>query len=122
MDDFINSFHLYFSPPSTLERLLRGCRHRSTETSRLLHKRHTGTGEDVNFVKCFPVLIHLTVIDSLCVLNLLQYRMVDPAHGALEESYTPDDDPQEVHSVFSEEGTARRSDIGVIFEQVFSAF
>uniref|UniRef100_A0A674NLP1 Catenin delta 1 n=1 Tax=Takifugu rubripes TaxID=31033 RepID=A0A674NLP1_TAKRU len=39
--------------------------------------------------------------------------MVDPAHGALEESYTPDDDPQEVHSVFSEEGTARRSDIGI---------
>lgn len=45
--------------------------------------------------------------------------MVDPAHGALEESYTPDDDPQEVHSVFSEEGTARRSDIGVILEQCF---
>uniref|UniRef100_A0A674PNB9 Catenin delta 1 n=1 Tax=Takifugu rubripes TaxID=31033 RepID=A0A674PNB9_TAKRU len=47
------------------------------------------------------------------VLPWLQYRMVDPAHGALEESYTPDDDPQEVHSVFSEEGTARRSDIGI---------
>uniref|UniRef100_H2U042 Catenin delta 1 n=1 Tax=Takifugu rubripes TaxID=31033 RepID=H2U042_TAKRU len=46
-------------------------------------------------------------------INGTQYRMVDPAHGALEESYTPDDDPQEVHSVFSEEGTARRSDIGI---------
>ena len=46
----------------------------------------------------------------MCVL---QYRMVDPAHGALDESYTPEDDSQEVHSVFSEEGTTRRSDNGV---------
>uniref|UniRef100_A0A671UWX7 Catenin delta 1 n=1 Tax=Sparus aurata TaxID=8175 RepID=A0A671UWX7_SPAAU len=36
------------------------------------------------------------------------YRMVDPAHGALDESYSPEDDSQEVHSVFSEEGTTRR--------------
>lgn len=42
-----------------------------------------------------------------------QYRMVDPAHGALDESYTPEDESQEVHSVFSEEGTTRRSDNGV---------
>lgn len=42
-----------------------------------------------------------------------QYRMVDPAHGALDESYTPEDDSQEVHSVFSEEGTTRRLDNGV---------
>ncbi|CAG04767.1 unnamed protein product [Tetraodon nigroviridis] len=46
-------------------------------------------------------------------INGTQYRMVDPAHGALEESYTPDDDRQEVHSVFSEEGTGRRSDFGM---------
>lgn len=39
--------------------------------------------------------------------------MVDPAHGALDESYTPEDDSQEVHSVFSDEGTARRADNGV---------
>lgn len=39
--------------------------------------------------------------------------MVDPAHGALDESYTPEDDSQEVHSVFSEEGTTRRLDNGV---------
>lgn len=39
--------------------------------------------------------------------------MVDPAHGALDESYTPEDDSQEVHSVFSDEGTARRQDNGV---------
>lgn len=39
--------------------------------------------------------------------------MVDPAHGALDESYSPEDDSQEVHSVFSEEGTTRRSDNGV---------
>uniref|UniRef100_A0A8D3D9B0 Catenin delta-1-like n=1 Tax=Scophthalmus maximus TaxID=52904 RepID=A0A8D3D9B0_SCOMX len=44
---------------------------------------------------------------QVCVLY---YRMVDPAHGALDESYTPDDDSQEVHSVFSEEGTTRRLD------------
>lgn len=43
----------------------------------------------------------------------LQYRMVDPAHGALDESYTPEDESQEVHSVFSEEGTTRRMDNGV---------
>lgn len=46
-------------------------------------------------------------------VSLLQYRMVDPAHGALDESYTPEDDSQEVHSVFSEEGITRRSDNGV---------
>lgn len=45
--------------------------------------------------------------------------MVDPAHGTLEESYTPDDDRQEVHSVFSEEGTGRRSDLGVSVNIVF---
>lgn len=43
-------------------------------------------------------------------MHLLQYRMVDPAHGALDESYTPEDDSHEVHSVFSEEGTTRRPD------------
>lgn len=37
--------------------------------------------------------------------------MVDPAHGVLDESYTPEDDSQEVHSVFSEEGTTRRLDV-----------
>lgn len=56
---------------------------------------------------------------TVCVLNLLQYRMVDPAHGALEESYTPDDDRQEVHSVFSEEGTGRRLDFGVLAKHCF---
>uniref|UniRef100_A0A671UWV3 Catenin delta 1 n=1 Tax=Sparus aurata TaxID=8175 RepID=A0A671UWV3_SPAAU len=45
-------------------------------------------------------------------INGTQYRMVDPAHGALDESYSPEDDSQEVHSVFSEEGTTRRSDNG----------
>lgn len=50
---------------------------------------------------------------SMCDVFLLQYRMVDPAHGALDESYTPEDDSQEVHSVFSEEGTTRRPDNGV---------
>lgn len=51
---------------------------------------------------------------SVCVCVCLpQYRMVDPAHGALDESYTPEDDSQEVHSVFSEEGTSRRPDNGV---------
>lgn len=49
----------------------------------------------------------------MCAVSLLQYRMVDPAHGALDESYTPEDDSQEVHSVFSDEGTTRRSDNGV---------
>ncbi|CAI5652268.1 unnamed protein product [Oreochromis niloticus] len=39
--------------------------------------------------------------------------MVDPAHGALDESYTPEDESQEVHSVFSEEGTTRRMDNGM---------
>ena len=48
----------------------------------------------------------------MCVC-VFQYRMVDPAHGALDESYTPEDDSQEAHSVFSEEGTARRADNGV---------
>lgn len=46
----------------------------------------------------------------ICPMSLPQYRMVDPAHGALDESYTPED---EVHSVFSDEGTARRPDNGV---------
>uniref|UniRef100_A0A674MQN8 Catenin delta 1 n=2 Tax=Takifugu rubripes TaxID=31033 RepID=A0A674MQN8_TAKRU len=68
---------------------------------------------DIDRLKLADSYINGTVIDSLSVLPWLQYRMVDPAHGALEESYTPDDDPQEVHSVFSEEGTARRSDIGI---------
>jgi len=40
--------------------------------------------------------------------------MVDPAHGALDERYTPEDDSQEAHSVFSDEGSAmRRPDNGV---------
>ncbi|KAM6953525.1 catenin delta-1-like [Aplochiton taeniatus] len=46
-------------------------------------------------------------------INGTHYRMVDPAHGALDESYTPEDDSQEAHSVFSEEGTTRRADNGV---------
>ncbi|XP_035982866.1 catenin delta-1 isoform X3 [Fundulus heteroclitus] len=46
-------------------------------------------------------------------INGTQYRMVDPAHGALDESYTPEDESHEVHSVFSEEGTARRTDNGM---------
>uniref|UniRef100_A0A3Q3QUR3 Catenin delta 1 n=1 Tax=Monopterus albus TaxID=43700 RepID=A0A3Q3QUR3_MONAL len=46
-------------------------------------------------------------------MSQLHYRMVDPAHGALDESYTPEDDSQEVHSVFSDEGTTRRPDNGV---------
>ncbi|XP_059918429.1 catenin delta-1-like isoform X2 [Gadus macrocephalus] len=41
-------------------------------------------------------------------INGTQYRMVDPAHGALDESYTPEDDLQEAHSVFSDEGSALR--------------
>ncbi|XP_077589612.1 catenin delta-1-like isoform X2 [Stigmatopora nigra] len=45
--------------------------------------------------------------------NGTQYRMVDPAHGALDESYAPDDDSHEAHSVFSDEGTARRLDNGM---------
>lgn len=49
----------------------------------------------------------------LLLLFVPQYRMVDPAHGVLDESYTPEDDSHEVHSVFSEEGTARRMDNGV---------
>lgn len=48
-----------------------------------------------------------------CMFSPLQYRMVDPAHGALDENYTPEDDSQEAHSVFSEEGTTRRIDNGV---------
>lgn len=39
--------------------------------------------------------------------------MVDPAHGALDDGYTPEDDSQEVHSVFSDEGPTRRLDNGV---------
>ncbi|XP_047210117.1 catenin delta-1-like isoform X2 [Girardinichthys multiradiatus] len=46
-------------------------------------------------------------------INGTQYRMVDPAHGALDGSYTPEDESQEVHSVFSEEGTTRRADNGM---------
>uniref|UniRef100_A0A3Q1JRU8 Catenin delta 1 n=1 Tax=Anabas testudineus TaxID=64144 RepID=A0A3Q1JRU8_ANATE len=46
-------------------------------------------------------------------INGAQYRMVDPAHGALDESYTPEDDSQEVHSVFSDEGATRRPDNGM---------
>ncbi|XP_029021204.1 catenin delta-1-like isoform X2 [Betta splendens] len=46
-------------------------------------------------------------------INGTQYRMVDPARSALDESYTPEDDSQEVHSVFSDEGTTRRSDNGM---------
>ncbi|XP_054890060.1 catenin delta-1-like isoform X1 [Poeciliopsis prolifica] len=46
-------------------------------------------------------------------INGTQYRMVDPAHGALDDGYTPEDESQEVHSVFSEEGTTRRTDNGM---------
>ncbi|XP_061692019.1 catenin delta-1-like isoform X1 [Syngnathoides biaculeatus] len=46
-------------------------------------------------------------------INNTQYRMVDPAHSALDESYTPEDDSHEAHSVFSEEGTTRRLDNGM---------
>ncbi|XP_061900091.1 catenin delta-1-like isoform X4 [Entelurus aequoreus] len=46
-------------------------------------------------------------------LNGTQYRMVDPAHSTLDESYTPEDDSHEAHSVFSEEGTTRRPDNGL---------
>uniref|UniRef100_A0A6Q2Z4P0 Catenin delta 1 n=1 Tax=Esox lucius TaxID=8010 RepID=A0A6Q2Z4P0_ESOLU len=38
----------------------------------------------------------------------LAYRMVDPVHGAMDESYTPDEDLHEVHSVFSDDGTNGR--------------
>eukprot|EP00063_Salmo_salar_P080151 XP_014054986.1 PREDICTED: catenin delta-1-like isoform X1 [Salmo salar] len=41
-------------------------------------------------------------------INGTQYRMVDPAHGALDESYTPECDSQEVHSAFSDDGTNGR--------------
>uniref|UniRef100_A0A673AJ59 Catenin delta 1 n=1 Tax=Sphaeramia orbicularis TaxID=375764 RepID=A0A673AJ59_9TELE len=46
-------------------------------------------------------------------INGTQYRMVDPAHGVLDDSYTPEDDSHEAHSVFSDEGTTRRQDNGV---------
>ncbi|XP_015255244.1 PREDICTED: catenin delta-1-like isoform X1 [Cyprinodon variegatus] len=46
-------------------------------------------------------------------INGTQYRMVDPAHGALDESYTPEDESHEVHSVFSEEGTTRGMNNGM---------
>uniref|UniRef100_A0A8C8EWU6 Catenin delta-1 n=1 Tax=Oncorhynchus tshawytscha TaxID=74940 RepID=A0A8C8EWU6_ONCTS len=36
------------------------------------------------------------------------YMMVDPAHGSLDESYTPEGDSQEVHSAFSDDGTNGR--------------
>uniref|UniRef100_A0A6Q2XEJ2 Catenin delta 1 n=1 Tax=Esox lucius TaxID=8010 RepID=A0A6Q2XEJ2_ESOLU len=38
----------------------------------------------------------------------VSYRMVDPVHGAMDESYTPDEDLHEVHSVFSDDGTNGR--------------
>ncbi|XP_019901496.2 catenin delta-1 isoform X2 [Esox lucius] len=41
-------------------------------------------------------------------INGTQYRMVDPVHGAMDESYTPDEDLHEVHSVFSDDGTNGR--------------
>ncbi|KAJ8015582.1 hypothetical protein DPEC_G00027610 [Dallia pectoralis] len=41
-------------------------------------------------------------------INGTQYRMVDPVHGALDESYTPDDDLHEAHSVFSDDVTNGR--------------
>lgn len=102
----------------TLERAFRGCRHRTTETDWRIHKRHTGVC-NVNtdtylfflyWCSWVPVILRCKCLLCLC---LLQYRMVDPAHGALDESYSPEDDSQEVHSVFSEEGTTRRSDNGV---------
>ncbi|XP_068596092.1 catenin delta-1-like [Brachionichthys hirsutus] len=46
-------------------------------------------------------------------INGTQYRMVDPAHGALDERYSPEDDSHEVRSVFSEEGLARRPENGM---------
>lgn len=58
----------------------------------------------------------------MCVVSLLQYRMVDPAHGALDESYSPEDDSQEVHSVFSDEGTTRRHDNGVNYMKNYLIF
>uniref|UniRef100_A0A8C8EWL0 Catenin delta-1 n=1 Tax=Oncorhynchus tshawytscha TaxID=74940 RepID=A0A8C8EWL0_ONCTS len=41
-------------------------------------------------------------------INGTQYMMVDPAHGSLDESYTPEGDSQEVHSAFSDDGTNGR--------------
>ncbi|XP_029626768.1 catenin delta-1 isoform X2 [Salmo trutta] len=41
-------------------------------------------------------------------INGTQYRMVDPVHGVLDESGTPEDDSQEVQSVFSDDGTNGR--------------
>uniref|UniRef100_A0A665T5C2 Catenin delta 1 n=1 Tax=Echeneis naucrates TaxID=173247 RepID=A0A665T5C2_ECHNA len=52
----------------------------------------------------------LKLTDSYINGTQVCYRMVDPAHGALDDSYTPEDDSQEVHSVFSDEGTTRRPD------------
>uniref|UniRef100_A0AAV2MLL6 Catenin delta-1 n=1 Tax=Knipowitschia caucasica TaxID=637954 RepID=A0AAV2MLL6_KNICA len=46
-------------------------------------------------------------------LNGTQYRMVDPAHNSVDDGYTPEDDSHEAHSVFSDEGTARRQDNGL---------
>ena len=60
--------------------------------------------------------LHQLVIEQGALTLYLrhQYRMVDPAHGALDESYTPEDDSQEAHSVFSDEGSAlRRPENGV---------
>uniref|UniRef100_A0A3P8PS60 Catenin delta 1 n=1 Tax=Astatotilapia calliptera TaxID=8154 RepID=A0A3P8PS60_ASTCA len=76
----------------------------------------------VGLPSCFPLLSQngrlgdadierLKLTDTY--INGTQYRMVDPAHGALDESYTPEDESQEVHSVFSEEGTTRRMDNGM---------
>lgn len=71
---------------------------------------------------CFYEVICATIFLVLCAsdsnilmraVSRLQYRMVDPAHSALDESYTPEDDSHEVHSVFSDEGTTRRPDNGV---------
>ncbi|XP_020782990.1 catenin delta-1-like isoform X4 [Boleophthalmus pectinirostris] len=39
--------------------------------------------------------------------------MVDPAHNSVDDGYTPEDDSHEAHSVFSDEGTARRQDNGM---------
>ncbi|XP_020782987.1 catenin delta-1-like isoform X2 [Boleophthalmus pectinirostris] len=46
-------------------------------------------------------------------INGTQYRMVDPAHNSVDDGYTPEDDSHEAHSVFSDEGTARRQDNGM---------
>jgi len=65
------------------------------------------------------MIIYFVLLIFPCVVSMLQYRMVDPAHGALDDSYTPEDDSHEAHSVFSEEGTTRRADNGVAWEFIF---